>query len=181
MMASTVADNVSTWRAPLSVNPSRNRLCLRARAPMMASASRYLRFKLSFRDLVVPRPHHHSLRAPRRHDRRRPRRQTRRRILPRRPLIATPDRPVRLPAAAILDITILPNPRGPRYAPATSHFRFPCPLQNAGSPSNSAVRESPDNVIVLTGGRLVPPSWVLLLPVLCPWFRGSTGCSADAA
>ena len=38
MMASTVADNVSTTPAPLSANPSRKRRCLRARAPMIASA-----------------------------------------------------------------------------------------------------------------------------------------------
>jgi hypothetical protein len=38
---STVADNVSRWRAPLSVNPSRKWRCLRARAPMMASAYSY--------------------------------------------------------------------------------------------------------------------------------------------
>ena len=41
MMASTVADNVSTPLSPLSANPSRNRLRLRARAPMIASAYSY--------------------------------------------------------------------------------------------------------------------------------------------
>ena len=41
MMASTVADNVSTGLAPLAANPSRNPLRLRARAPMMASAYSY--------------------------------------------------------------------------------------------------------------------------------------------
>ena len=41
MMASTVADNVSTTLAPLSANPSRNRLCLRARASMIASGYTY--------------------------------------------------------------------------------------------------------------------------------------------
>jgi len=41
MMASTVADDVSTTRAPLSANPSGKRRCLRARAPMIASAYTY--------------------------------------------------------------------------------------------------------------------------------------------
>src|SRR5277367_5514615 len=41
MMASTVADNVSTSAAPLSDNPSRNQRCLRARARMIASAYNY--------------------------------------------------------------------------------------------------------------------------------------------
>ncbi len=41
MMASTVADNVSTTLAPLSANPSRNLLRLRARRPMIASAYTY--------------------------------------------------------------------------------------------------------------------------------------------
>lgn len=41
MMASTVADNVSTRPAPLSVNPSRKCRCLRARAAMVASAYTY--------------------------------------------------------------------------------------------------------------------------------------------
>jgi len=41
MMASTVAGNVSTTRAPLSANPSKNLLRLRARAPMIASAYTY--------------------------------------------------------------------------------------------------------------------------------------------
>jgi hypothetical protein len=36
-----VADNVSTWPAPLSANSSRNLRCLRARAPMIASAYTY--------------------------------------------------------------------------------------------------------------------------------------------
>ncbi|MGH7117805.1 MAG: hypothetical protein ACREFP_02220 [Acetobacteraceae bacterium] len=40
MMASPLADNVSRPAAPLSANPSRNPLCLRARAPMIASATR---------------------------------------------------------------------------------------------------------------------------------------------
>ena len=43
MMASTVADNVSTQTALLSVNLSRKRRCLRARAPMMASGYNYRR------------------------------------------------------------------------------------------------------------------------------------------
>jgi hypothetical protein len=38
MMASTVADNVSTSVGSVSDNSSRNLLCLRARAPMIASA-----------------------------------------------------------------------------------------------------------------------------------------------
>jgi hypothetical protein len=38
MMASTLADNVSTPAAPLAANPSRNSRCLRARPPMIASA-----------------------------------------------------------------------------------------------------------------------------------------------
>ena len=42
MMASTVADNVSRPAAPLSVNPSKNPLRLRARAAMIASAYTYL-------------------------------------------------------------------------------------------------------------------------------------------
>jgi hypothetical protein len=41
MMASTVADNVSTNVSPLAANSSRNRRRLRARAPMIASAYRY--------------------------------------------------------------------------------------------------------------------------------------------
>ena len=41
MMASTVADNVSRPAAPLSANPSRNPLCLRARTPMIASGYTY--------------------------------------------------------------------------------------------------------------------------------------------
>ncbi len=41
MMASTVADNVSTTLAPLSVNSSRNLLRLRARASMIASGYNY--------------------------------------------------------------------------------------------------------------------------------------------
>src|SRR3954452_15420605 len=41
MMASTVADNMSTSRAPLAANPGRNPLRLRARTPMIASAYRY--------------------------------------------------------------------------------------------------------------------------------------------
>src|SRR4051794_34537293 len=41
MMASTVADNVSTSRAPLAANPGRNPLRLRARTPMIASAYSY--------------------------------------------------------------------------------------------------------------------------------------------
>ena len=41
MMASTVADNVSTSPAPLADNPSRIPLRLRARAPMIASGYRY--------------------------------------------------------------------------------------------------------------------------------------------
>jgi len=39
-MASTVADNVSASPALLAANLSRNRRCLRARPPMMASAYR---------------------------------------------------------------------------------------------------------------------------------------------
>ncbi|MBV8243433.1 MAG: tyrosine-type recombinase/integrase, partial [Hyphomicrobiales bacterium] len=41
MMASTVAHNVSSSAAPLSANSSRNPLCLRARASMIASAYKY--------------------------------------------------------------------------------------------------------------------------------------------
>ncbi len=41
MMASPVADNVSTTLAPLSANLSRNRRCLRAQAPMIASTYSY--------------------------------------------------------------------------------------------------------------------------------------------
>src|SRR5438270_551177 len=41
MMASTVADNVSTSRAPLAANPGRNPLRLQARMPMIASAYIY--------------------------------------------------------------------------------------------------------------------------------------------
>ena len=41
MMASTLADIVSTQTAPLSVNPSRKRRCLRARPRMMASGYSY--------------------------------------------------------------------------------------------------------------------------------------------
>ncbi len=41
MMASMEADNVSTSASPLSVNPSRIRLCWRARAAMIASAYTY--------------------------------------------------------------------------------------------------------------------------------------------
>jgi hypothetical protein len=41
MMASTLADNVRRPAAPLSLNPSRNPLCLRARTPMIASAYSY--------------------------------------------------------------------------------------------------------------------------------------------
>jgi len=40
-MASTVADNVSRPAAPLSFNPSKNPLRLRARAAMIASAYTY--------------------------------------------------------------------------------------------------------------------------------------------
>jgi hypothetical protein len=39
-MASILADNVSTLPAPLSGNPSRNRRCLRAQAPMIVSGYR---------------------------------------------------------------------------------------------------------------------------------------------
>jgi len=42
MMASMEASNVSMCATPLSANPSRIRLCLRARAPMIASAYNYL-------------------------------------------------------------------------------------------------------------------------------------------
>jgi hypothetical protein len=42
MVATTVADNVSTRRAPLSANPSRKSLRLRARAPMIASGYNYV-------------------------------------------------------------------------------------------------------------------------------------------
>ncbi len=41
MMASTVANNVSTTLASLSENPSRNLFRLRARASMIASAYTY--------------------------------------------------------------------------------------------------------------------------------------------
>src|SRR5215212_11163002 len=41
MMASRVADSVSTRRAPLSANPSTKCRCLRARAAMMSSAYSY--------------------------------------------------------------------------------------------------------------------------------------------
>ncbi len=41
MMASMEASNVSMCATPLSANPSRIRLCLRARAPMIASAYTY--------------------------------------------------------------------------------------------------------------------------------------------
>jgi putative SOS response-associated peptidase YedK len=40
-MASTVADNVGTKAAPLSANPSRKRLRLRAQVPMIASDYTY--------------------------------------------------------------------------------------------------------------------------------------------
>jgi hypothetical protein len=61
MMASTVADNVSTTSAPLSANSSRNRRRLRARAPMIASAYTYLAARSIHgvrqqRDLLCPRP-----------------------------------------------------------------------------------------------------------------------------
>src|SRR5208283_3158502 len=48
MMASTVADNVSMTLSPLSANPSRNRLRLRARAPMIASAYTYVATRLGY-------------------------------------------------------------------------------------------------------------------------------------
>ena len=47
MMASTVADNVSTGVAPLAANPSRKSLCLRARPWMLASGHTYNTLLLS--------------------------------------------------------------------------------------------------------------------------------------
>ena len=92
---------------------------------------------------ILPRPHHHPLRAPRRHDRRRPRRQIRRRILPRRSLT---DRSATAALAPHRGDPrhrqIHPNATA-RRATATSHFRFPHPYSRreaeAGSPSNSVI------------------------------------------
>ena len=55
-MASTVADNVSRRRAPLSANLGRKLRCLRARAPMIASAYTY--------KLYIPGSHRPEDRVP---------------------------------------------------------------------------------------------------------------------
>ena len=80
---------------------------------------------------VMPRPHHHSLSAPRRHDRSRSHRQIRRRILPRHPLSATTDTPAWFSDADPLHFSIPPK--------SASHFRFPSPLQNAGSGTGKSI------------------------------------------
>ena len=85
------------------------------------------------------------------------RRQIRRRILPRQSLtgslIAPTGRPRALrPAAAIRRNQIPPNTAAALRA--TSHFRFPYPLQNAGSGSGKPIefrdQRPSDSVIVLT-------------------------------
>ena len=57
MIASTVAHNASTTLAPLSANSSRNLRCLRARAPMIASAYTYSQLDL----IIAATALHHGL------------------------------------------------------------------------------------------------------------------------
>ena len=113
---------------------------------------------------ILPRPNHHSLRAPRRDDRSRPCRQISRRVPPRRSLI-DPPRPISLAP-----------PRGySRHRDRAYRVaRQPLPTSasqtlyrtreaEAGSPSNSATTAPSDNVIMLT------------------WLHGRDNCRPSAA
>ena len=99
---------------------------------------------------------HHSLRTSRGNDRSGPRRQIRRRILPRRSLIAPTDRPALRPAAAILRIRYRQSCTGRaarrRLPTSASHTLYRTREAEAGSPSNAAIREPSDIVIVLIHG-----------------------------